>query len=302
MAIDPEDPRGELDPDLVRPPATAEAPEGHDPAVAGATSWVVTPKADALPIAPIHRHPVLRVAVWIVGLIGLALLALVDARVHQRAGGAADASYGYAAGLLVGAMAMGLLVAFVVGRVRRSGTKRSIAWTWSLPVAAVVLVASTAALPVPSSATQGGTATPTGSAPPASAYVKISTPYSLGPTTSADADFVTQTEATVGQAGITDAKVVRVIGADGSFTGYLTVIVSADAAADPQGALAGMLDSLKQQSITPTTTTIDGRSVSLFNGPGTSGAAWFDSVFVVDVLATDQATASAIAKAVLDAQ
>lgn len=71
MVIDPEDPRGELDPDLVKPAATAEAPERHDQAVPGATRWVATPEADVLPISPIHRHPVLRVVVRTVGLIGL---------------------------------------------------------------------------------------------------------------------------------------------------------------------------------------------------------------------------------------
>ena len=282
---------------------------GQQPVVTG---WGDPASSNASATKPLRaRHPALRAAIWTVGLLGLAVLALGSTRLREQGGPITDSyTQGYLLGALIGALLVELLVGvgavYLLNRARRTSGHMSLDWAWSMPIAAVVLTVSMAgssgaASPL-SPLSPGPSAASLATAPAPAVYDRIATPYTLGPTTSTDTPLIAQAQSGVGQNGISGANVVRVIGPNGSFSGYLLVIVSSSAALNPRGALAGMLDSLSQQSIAPSTTTLDGRPVYLFAlGPNTS-AVWLDGVFFADVIAADQTTALAIAKAVLDAQ
>jgi hypothetical protein len=167
-----------------------------------------------------------------------------------------------------------------------------------LPTASLVLLLSL-------TGSSQGTAlapTPGPTVPPAEAYVRIVAPYSLVPTTSEDATLVTKAESGVGQAGFTDAKTVRILAPDGRLIGYLVVIVGLDTSRDPDGTLKGLLESLGEQSASPTVTMIDGRAIVTFTSAGAWSEVWFDHNFFAAVFAKDEASVRLLGQAVRDAQ
>ena len=289
------------------PPPTdmgpAEPPPGPPPGPMYAppqptTGWVIPGQPGEVPDSPpVRRNPIVVIVGWALGLALLGAVAVIEAAPRFRALGRGDGyATGYALGAVGAALLIGVVVKILFERVRRSNGGRRVAWVWVLPIAAVILVAeSTTASGAPSSA-------PLATNPPASAYTRIVAPYTLVPATVDDAQLVAKMKEAVGQGGFTDSTVVRVLGGDRSFAGYLIVVAGSDTSSDPQSVMAGMLDSFAERSVSPDMTTIDGRTVAVFSASGAWSAAWFDRNFFATVVAGDQASVQAIAKAVLDAR
>jgi hypothetical protein len=191
---------------------------------------------------------------------------------------------------------LGVGAVFLLDRARASSGHPRLSWAWALPVAAVVLASQF----IGSSST--ARATPTASNPPASAYARITPPYTLVDPVAQDADIVARMQAIVGQHGFTDAKALRIIDADRTLAGYFLVVSGRDLSGSIDGAMAGMLEEFKLRSITPTIKTIDGRSVALIDVGANWDASWFDGHFAATVVAADEESAGVLAKAVLDAQ
>jgi hypothetical protein len=269
----------------------------------GPSGWVATGQAQPATKPLRERHPIVQIIVWVAGILGVGLVAVVATNLEGRTGTSA-----YQLGRIFGTFVVGfgvaLVVVFFVARARRNAGHMPIDWAWTLPIAAIlILVAAGGTLrtasppPAPAAA-----ATPAPTIPRAASYDRISSPYSLGPTTSADAALVANLTSSIGQSGISDVSVVRVLDASSTRVGYLIVIDAPGASSDASQAFQGMLDGLQQASISPTSSTIDGRSVSEFTEGQASGAIWLDCDFFVEVVATDPSGAGTLAKAVLDAR
>jgi hypothetical protein len=295
-----------------QPAVTPEAPpEPRDWLLPGPTpapsGWIVAEQSSQSTTKPLReRNLVVQIGVWLVGILGIAILALASAGLRSRSStGTGAFGTGYEVGLVVGSLVaglgVGLVVVFFVARARRKAGHPPLSFAWSLPVAAAVLFVSLAGQQATPSPVLGPGATPAATSPSARSYNKISSPYSLGPTTSADAAVVTQISSGVGKSGITDASVERVSDSSAVLRGYLVVLVVPGASGNSQDFIKGFLESMSESSISPTTSTIDGRSVFVFAQGSVNGVAWLDGDFFVEVIGADQASGNAIAKAVLDA-
>jgi hypothetical protein len=242
-------------------------------------------------------HPRATSFVWVVGLLGLGVLAATVTALRPGNLGIPGATQDAVIfGRLVGAVLVGLGVLFVIDRARRWSGRRPFGSIWALPIAAVAMLLP---LGVPAAAPGG---TPTPGVRTAAVYARVVAPYSITPTTSADAALVSRVHTKVGDGDVTDAVVVRVASPGHPFIGYVIVLFRADRSGDPQGGLTEMLNALARQSLSPDVTTIDGRSVALFSVNGDWAAPWADGPFYVEVDAADRFSASSIATAVLGAQ
>jgi hypothetical protein len=255
----------------------------------GPSGWVATGQAQPATKPLRERHPIVQIIVWAAGILGVGLIAVVATNLEGRTGTSAY-QLGRIFGTFVFGIGVALVVVFFVARVRRNAGQTPIDWAWTLPIAAVLMLVAVVA------------ATPALTIPPATSYDRISSPFSLGPTTGADAALVANLTSSIGKSGISDVSVVRVLDATSTRVGYLIVIAAPGASSDANEALQGMLDGLREASISPTSSTIDGRSVSEFTEGQASGAIWLDGDFFVEVVATDPSGASTLAQAVLDAR
>ena len=269
----------------------------------GPSGWVAASQAQPATKPLRERHPIVQVVVWVVGMLGLGVVAIGATNLEGRTGTAAY-QMGRISGTFIFGFGVALVVVFFVARARRNAGHASIDWAWTLPIAAVlILVAAGGAQRTTSPApAPAASATPPATTSPAKSYDRISSPFSLGPTTSADADLVANLTSSIGTSGISDVSVVRVLDASSTRVGYLIVIAAPGASSDANQAFQGMLDGLRESSISPTSSTIDGRSVSEFAEGQASGAIWLDGDFFVEVVATDPSGAGTLAKAVLDAR
>ena len=66
--------------------------------------------------------------------------------------------------------------------------------------------------------------------------------------------------------------------------------------------MTGFLGSLKEQSVSPAMTSVDGRTVASFSATGGGwNATWFESAFFVEILTSTDPSSKTLVKAVLDA-
>lgn len=269
----------------------------------GPSGWVATGQAQPATKPLRERHPIVQIIVWAAGILGVGLIAVVATNLEGRTGTSAY-QLGRIFGTFVFGIGVALVVVFFVARVRRNAGQTPIDWAWTLPIAAVLMLVAVGGTSRTTSPAAAPTvaATPALTIPPATSYDRISSPFSLGPTTGADAALVANLTSSIGKSGISDVSVVRVLDATSTRVGYLIVIAAPGASSDANEALQGMLDGLREASISPTSSTIDGRSVSEFTEGQASGAIWLDGDFFVEVVATDPSGASTLAQAVLDAR
>lgn len=283
----------DLQPGLPVMPVHADPPA---PPIPGTTApgWAQPPPATGPRQTRPPSNPIVLAIVWVISLAGLGLLALVVARLGTR-GESSSTTYGYAIGALLAGLGIGFVVVFLIDRVRASGGHAKVSWIWAMPVAAVVLASRLGASSPAVTFVQA-------SAPPAESYFRISKPFTLGPTTTEDADLVNRLNSTYGNMGLTDAKVERILNADRSLAGFLVVVASADLVAGTDGAMTGFLGSLKEQSVSPAMTSVDGRTVASFSATGGGwNATWFESAFFVEILTSTDPSSKTLVKAVLDA-
>jgi hypothetical protein len=217
-----------------------------------------------------------------------------------RSGETSDAyATGYVLGSLFAPIVIGLAVVFLIRRVRGSSGHRPITWAWSMPIAIAIVLLSVVG--TASRAGAGSSSTPGATNPPAESYMRIAPPYAIAATTADDADMVAQLRTSVGQHGITDASAGRILASDKTLAGFVIVLVGGDFSSSPDEAMAGLVQSTTERSISPSFTTIDGRSTAVYPANGVWSASWFDGHFAVTVVAADADGVSALAKAVLDA-
>jgi hypothetical protein len=297
--------RAEPAPDVAHLPVFADAPAAPIPGTA-APGWAQPPPSRGPRPTRAPSNPIVLGVLWAISLAALGLLALGVVRIGNP-GVSSSMVYAQAIGALLGSLGIGFVVVFLVDRVRASGGHAKVNWVWAALVAAVFLgsqLAGRAPIAVSASAPSGSAPTLAPSAPesnpPAQVYFLISKPFGLVPTTNEDATLVTQLNSNVGQGGLTDAKVERIVRADQVFAGYL-IVVSGSGSGDVSGATTGLATSLAARSFSPDTTTVDGRSVLIYSVKNGWIAAWFEGHFFVQVFGHDRTSANTLAKAVLDA-
>ena len=255
----------------------------------------VGPGSAVPPPPPTRGRRILEVALWIAGLAALAILTVVWFGRDRSSSGSSD-SYvaGYVAAQLVISIAIGAGAIFLFRVVQRRNGNTRPSWAWALVIASVVYIV--VGRPPASTASSAPAVSPS----PGS-YSRVVSPYVTSPTTSADTTFVDTLRSQAVANGFTLDSAARIVGPDGKLDAFLVVYDATDTSSDPAAAVSGAVDELTKESVSPTVTSVDGRSVIMANVGQNWEAAWFDGSFYALVIAGDQASASAIAKAVLDA-
>ncbi len=262
------------------------------------------PDGSGAPNLPAQARPWRRVLTTLVWVVGLAIIVwIVVVAPPARVFGSDAERQGYAIGTALGALVVGAIVWFVLDRLRRArGGRFGTVWVPLIALVVLILTKGVQAGGTTGPVPQGTASAPPGSAPPASAYLHIASPYRLVATTSDDATSVADVQAGIRQGGFTDAAIRRVQAEDGTLAGFVFVFVEPDLALDPQQARAGVLESLQQKSLAPDATTIDGLTVEVYDQSGAGSAIWLDGPYLLLVQARDRASAEVLAKAVLDAR